>query len=58
VAGNIQTNGAKIGYVPQRSEVDWRFPVTVHDVVMMGRIAEIGWLRWQRSSDREPSGAA
>jgi manganese/iron transport system ATP-binding protein len=52
-AGSIQTNGAKIGYVPQRSEVDWRFPVTVHDVVMMGRIAEIGWLRWQRPSDRE-----
>ena len=53
VAGSIQTNGAKIGYVPQRSEVDWRFPVTVHDVVMMGRITQIGWLRWQRSSDRE-----
>jgi manganese/iron transport system ATP-binding protein len=53
IAGTIQTNGAKIGYVPQRSEVDWRFPVTVHDVVMMGRIAEIGWLRWQRPSDRE-----
>ena len=53
VAGSVQTNGAKIGYVTQRSEVDWRFPVTVHDVVMMGRIAEIGWLRWQRSSDRE-----
>ena len=53
VAGSVETNGAKIGYVPQRSEVDWRFPVTVHDVVMMGRIAEIGWLRWQRPSDRE-----
>ena len=53
VAGSVQTNGAKIGYVPQRSEVDWRFPVTVHDVVMMGRIAQIGWLRWQRAGDRE-----
>jgi len=52
-AGSVQSNGAKIGYVPQRSEVDWRFPVTVHDVVMMGRIAQIGWLRWQRSGDRE-----
>jgi len=52
-SGTIRTNGAKIGYVPQRSEVDWRFPVTVHDVVMMGRIAQIGWLRWQRPSDRE-----
>jgi ABC-type Mn2+/Zn2+ transport system ATPase subunit len=53
VAGSVQSNGAKIGYVSQRSEVDWRFPVTVHDVVMMGRIAQIGWLRWQRPSDRE-----
>ncbi|MBN1135576.1 MAG: metal ABC transporter ATP-binding protein [Anaerolineae bacterium] len=53
VAGSIQANGAEIGYVSQRSEVDWRFPVTVHDVVMMGRIAQIGWLRWQRPSDRD-----
>lgn len=52
-AGTIDTNGAEIGYVPQRSEVDWRFPVSVHDVVMMGRIAKIGWLRWQRPRDRE-----
>ncbi len=52
LAGSIQSNGAEIGYVSQRSEVDWRFPVTVHDVVMMGRIAQIGWLRWQRPVDR------
>ena len=31
-----------IGYVPQRSQVDWRFPVSVADVVMMGRVARIG----------------
>jgi manganese/iron transport system ATP-binding protein len=52
-AGSVQTAGAEIGYVSQRSEVDWRFPVTVYDVVMMGRIAKIGWLRWQRPRDRE-----
>jgi manganese/iron transport system ATP-binding protein len=34
-----------IGYVPQRSQVDWDFPVSVADVVMMGRIARMGWLR-------------
>ena len=34
-----------IGYVPQRSQVDWSFPVTVADVVMMGRIARMGFLR-------------
>jgi manganese/iron transport system ATP-binding protein len=52
-AGSIQTNGAEMGYVTQRSSVDWSFPVTVHDVVMMGRIGKMGWLRWQRPRDRE-----
>jgi manganese/iron transport system ATP-binding protein len=51
--GTLETNGAEFGYVTQRSAVDWSFPVTVHDVVMMGRIAKMGWLRWQRPSDRE-----
>jgi manganese/iron transport system ATP-binding protein len=51
--GTMETNGAEFGYVTQRSAVDWSFPVTVHDVVMMGRIAKMGWLRWQRASDRE-----
>ena len=51
--GTIQTNDAEIGYVTQRSTVDWDFPVTVHDVVMMGRIGKMGWLRWQRPIDRE-----
>lgn len=40
-----------IGYVPQRSQVDWRFPVTVADVVMMGRIARLGWLKWPKKGD-------
>jgi ABC-type Mn2+/Zn2+ transport system ATPase subunit len=34
-----------IGYVPQRTQVDWSFPVSVADVVMMGRVARIGFLR-------------
>jgi len=51
-AGRIETNRAEIGYVTQRSAVDWNFPVTVYDVVMMGRIGRIGWLRWQRPRDR------
>jgi len=51
--GSVRTNGAEIGYVTQRSAVDWSFPVTVHDVVMMGRIGKMGWLRWQRLIDRK-----
>jgi manganese/iron transport system ATP-binding protein len=51
--GTTEANGAEIGYVTQRSDVDWSFPVSVHDVVMMGRIGRMGWLRWQRPHDRE-----
>ncbi len=40
-----------IGYVPQRSQVDWRFPVSVADVVMMGRLARIGLFRWPKKQD-------
>lgn len=40
-----------ISYVPQRSQVDWSFPVTVADVVMMGRISKIGPFRIPGSKD-------
>jgi ABC-type Mn2+/Zn2+ transport system ATPase subunit len=40
-----------IAYVPQREDVDWRFPVTVADVVMMGRYGRLGWLKRPRPSD-------
>jgi ABC-type Mn2+/Zn2+ transport system ATPase subunit len=40
-----------IGYVPQRSQIDFSFPVTVEDVVMMGRVGKIGLFRWPRSKD-------
>jgi len=42
-----------IGYVPQRNKIDWRFPATVWDVVMMGRTARIGLLRRPGRIDRE-----
>ncbi len=35
----------RVGYVPQRESVDWDFPVTVSDVVMMGTYGQLGWLR-------------
>ena len=34
-----------VGYVPQRGSVDWDFPTSVLDVVMMGLYGKIGWLR-------------
>lgn len=42
-----------IAYLPQRSQVDWNFPVTVTDVVMMGRTRRLGYLRWPAGRDRE-----
>lgn len=35
----------RVAYVPQRSDVDWRFPVTVRQVVTMGRYSHLGWLK-------------
>ncbi len=42
-----------IAYVPQREEIDWSFPVSVSDVVMMGRYGRLGWLRRPQAADRE-----
>ena len=55
----------RVGYVPQSEAVDWQFPVSVHDVVMMGRYARQGILRRprprgprrpRRQADRAPLG--
>ncbi len=42
-----------IGYIPQRSQVDWNFPVSVADVVMMGRSAKLGPFNWPHKKDWE-----
>jgi manganese/iron transport system ATP-binding protein len=40
-----------IAYISQRNQVDWGFPVTVADVVMMGRVGQLGLFRNPRASD-------
>jgi len=40
-----------IAYIPQRSQVDWRFPVCVADVVMMGRSAKLRPFAWPSKQD-------
>jgi manganese/iron transport system ATP-binding protein len=40
-----------IGYVPQRHEFAWDFPVTVEEAVLTGRVTRIGWLRAARTED-------
>ena len=41
-----------VAYVPQAEEVDWTFPVSVADVVMMGRYGRMSFLRIPRAADR------
>jgi ABC-type Mn2+/Zn2+ transport system ATPase subunit len=50
---SCETRHNIVGYVPQNNEIDWNFPVTVSDVVMMGRARQIGWLRLPSRQDRE-----
>src|SRR5215211_1743420 len=42
----------RIGYVPQLETIDWSFPVTVEQVVLMGLAAESGPFPWARKQDR------
>jgi manganese/iron transport system ATP-binding protein len=58
-AGEVTISGSRpavhscIAYIPQRSQVDWSFPVNVADVVMMGRSAKLGPLGWPKKRDWE-----
>jgi ABC-type Mn2+/Zn2+ transport system ATPase subunit len=48
----------RIGYMPQSELVDWSFPVSVRDVVLMGRYGKIGLLRRPGKADRRVAEAA
>jgi manganese/zinc/iron transport system ATP- binding protein len=58
-SGSVRIHGqpvaaqrARIGYFPQRNSVDWDFPVSVFDVVLMGTYGRLGWFRRPRARDR------
>lgn len=53
-------NGSRnrVGYAPQSEIVDWDFPVTVRDVVMMGRYGRLGLLRRPGAADRDAVASA
>ena len=64
-AGSIEVYGNpaqecrhRVAVVPQRSTVDWRFPVTVRQVVTMGRYVHLGWFRRPGAGDRRKVDAA
>ncbi|MFN3938113.1 MAG: metal ABC transporter ATP-binding protein [Gemmobacter sp.] len=65
VAGHVRLFGLpfekarhRVGYVPQRSSVDWDFPATALDVVLMGRYGRLGWFRRPGRADRDAALAA
>lgn len=58
LAGDIKINGQspkkmfdQVAYVPQKSDVDWDFPTTVLDVVLMGRYVHKGWIKRYTKAD-------
>jgi ABC-type Mn2+/Zn2+ transport system ATPase subunit len=60
VQGRITVDGrpvrrgatAGVGWVPQLETVDWNFPATVREVVLMGRWADRPWRAWASADDR------
>ena len=53
VAGeDLRHSHCNVSYAPQQNVIDWTFPASVFDVVMMGRSRHIGWFRRPRKADR------
>jgi manganese/zinc/iron transport system ATP- binding protein len=48
----------KISYVPQRESVDWDFPASVLDIVLMGRYSQLGLFKRPRKADKEAAMSA
>jgi ABC-type Mn2+/Zn2+ transport system ATPase subunit len=58
--GDIRVFGHPLGachhrvvYLPQRSEIDWHFPISVLDLVLMGRYVYLGWFKTPQKRDIE-----
>jgi manganese/zinc/iron transport system ATP- binding protein len=58
LSGNVEFFGQplekvrqRVAYVPQRETVDWDFPITVRDLVLMGRYGKLGLFRRPRQAD-------
>lgn len=59
-SGEVRVHGAPVGdcrrrvaYLPQRGEIDWRFPINVKKLVMTGRYVRLGWFRRPGPRDRK-----
>ena len=49
----VRGRNKRAGYVPQLETIDWNFPVTVEETVMMGRTMANPWLPWYRKHETE-----
>lgn len=49
----LQDSRGSVAYVPQRETVDWDFPITVRELVLMGRYGKLGLFRRPRGADRQ-----
>ena len=59
-AGRIRIHGShfskvsgELAYIPQNEDVNWSFPISAWDVVMLGRQRKIGFFKWPRKIDKE-----
>ena len=62
IAGTVRVFGKdykkqvnEVAYVPQKGSVDWDFPTTALDVVMMGTYGSLGWLRRPGKKEKKAS---
>jgi manganese/iron transport system ATP-binding protein/manganese/zinc/iron transport system ATP- binding protein len=60
INGEVTVHGGRgsshkdcVSYIPQKESIDWNYPITVRDVVMMGRYGKIPFLRNPNDKDRE-----
>lgn len=65
LTGNIKINGKdlkkeidNISYVPQKESVNWQFPTTVSDVVLMGTYRELGWFKRPGKTQKDKANQA
>ena len=49
---DCHSSHSNVGYVPQQNAIDWSFPASVFDVVLMGRSRHVGWFRLPGKDDR------
>lgn len=48
---SLKKERQRVAYVPQRESVDWDFPITVRDLVLMGRYGHLGLFKRPREAD-------